>query len=71
MHEKSMPLILPETSSGSLADLPGRQASANPGKVTFSVRSGSEWTDVTAATLPLSPRASWRPASPPARPSAS
>ena len=51
MHEKSMPLILPETSSGSLADLPGRQASANPGKVTFSVRSGSEWTDVTAATF--------------------
>jgi long-chain acyl-CoA synthetase len=51
VHEKSMPLILPETSSGSLADLPGRQASANPGKVTFSVRSGSEWTDVTAATF--------------------
>ena len=24
MHEKSMPLILPETSTGSLADLPGR-----------------------------------------------
>ena len=41
MHEKSTPLVLPETSQGSLADVPRRWASAEPGRVTFSVRSGA------------------------------
>ncbi|HEU5241221.1 MAG TPA: AMP-binding protein, partial [Ornithinibacter sp.] len=51
MHETSTPLVLPETTDGSLADLPGRLAGADPGRVTFSVRSGGGWTDVTAATF--------------------
>ena len=51
MHEKSTPLVLPETTEGSLADLPGRIAGKEPGRVTFSVRSGGGWTDVTAATF--------------------
>ena len=48
---QSTPLVLPETTDGSLADLPGRLAGADPGRVTFSVRSGGGWTDVTAATF--------------------
>ncbi|GAA4406017.1 AMP-dependent synthetase/ligase [Fodinibacter luteus] len=51
MLEKSVPLVLPETSEGSLADLPLRWATTEPGRVTFSVRSGAGWTDVTAATF--------------------
>jgi len=51
VHEKSAPLVLPETISGSLGDVPLRWASAEPGRVTFSVRSGAGWTDVTAATF--------------------
>ena len=51
MHEKSTPLSLPPTTEGSLADLPGRWARAEPGRVTFSVRSAGGWTDVTAATF--------------------
>ena len=51
MHEMSMALVLPQTSTGSLGDLPSRLASADPGRVTFSVRSGAGWTDVTAATF--------------------
>ncbi len=51
MIEMSTPLVLPETSEGSLADVPGRWAGAEPGRVTFSVRSGRGWTDVTAATF--------------------
>ena len=51
MHETSTPLVLPATSEGSLADLPGRQARAEPGRVTFSVRAPGGWTEVTAATF--------------------
>ncbi|MGB7818220.1 MAG: AMP-binding protein [Ornithinibacter sp.] len=51
MIEKSTPLVLPATDEGSLADVPGRWASTEPGRVTFSVRSGGGWTDVTAATF--------------------
>jgi long-chain acyl-CoA synthetase len=51
VHEKSTPLVLPETSQGSLADVPRRWASAEPGRVAFSVRSGAGWTDVTSATF--------------------
>ncbi|MDF3046484.1 MAG: AMP-binding protein [Ornithinibacter sp.] len=51
MHEKSTPLVLPATTEGSLADLPLRWASAEPGRVSFSVRSAEGWTDVTAATF--------------------
>ena len=51
MHEKSTPLVLPETTQGSLADVPRRWASAEPGRVAFSVRSGAGWTDVTSATF--------------------
>ncbi len=51
MHEKSTPLVLPATTQGSLADLPGRMARAEPGRVTFSVRAPGGWTDVTAATF--------------------
>jgi long-chain acyl-CoA synthetase len=51
VHEKSTPLVLPATTEGSLADLPLRWASAEPGRVSFSVRSAEGWTDVTAATF--------------------
>ena len=51
MHEKSMPLVLPATTEGSLADIPARNAAEHPGAVAFSVRSGGGWTDVTAATF--------------------
>ena len=51
MHEKSMPLVLPATTAGSLADVPARNAAEHPGAVAFSVRSGAGWTDVTAATF--------------------
>ena len=51
MHEKSMPLVLPTTTEGSLADVPARNAAEHPGAVVFSVRSGGGWTDVTAATF--------------------
>ena len=51
MHEKSMPLVLPATTEGSLADVPARNAALDPGAVAFSVRSGSGWTDVTAASF--------------------
>ncbi len=51
MHEKSTPLVLPATTEGSLADVPGRVAAAGPGRVTFSVRAPGGWTDVTAATF--------------------
>ncbi len=51
MLETSSPLVLPVTSEGSLADLPGRWATSEPGRVTFSARSGRGWTDVTAATF--------------------
>jgi len=49
--EKSMPLVLPATTEGSLADVPARRAATDPGAVAFSVRSGAAWTDVTAATF--------------------
>jgi long-chain acyl-CoA synthetase len=49
--EKSMPLVLPATTEGSLADVPARNAAEHPGAVAFSVRSGGGWTDVTAATF--------------------
>jgi long-chain acyl-CoA synthetase len=51
VHEKSTPLVLPATSKGSLGEVPARLASAEPGRITFSVRSGGGWTDVTAATF--------------------
>ena len=51
VHEKSTPLVLPETTEGSLADVPRRWASAEPGRVAFSVRSGAGWTDVTVGHL--------------------
>src|SRR6476661_3733250 len=51
VHEKSTPLVLPETTQGSLADVLARWASAEPGHVAFSVRSGAGWTDVTSATF--------------------
>jgi long-chain acyl-CoA synthetase len=46
-----MPLVLPATTEGSLADIPARNAAEHPGAVAFSVRSGGGWTDVTAATF--------------------
>ncbi|MFQ6170565.1 AMP-dependent synthetase/ligase [Oryzobacter sp. R7] len=51
MPENSTPLVLPETTTGGLADLPDRWAEAEPDRVTFSVRSGSGWADVTARTF--------------------
>lgn len=51
MPENSTPLVLPETTTGSLADLPERWAQAEPDRVTFSVRAGSGWSDVTARTF--------------------
>ena len=51
VHEKSMPLVLPATTEGSLADVPARNAAEHPAAVAFSVRSGGGWTDVTAATF--------------------
>ncbi len=51
VHEKTTPLVLPETTRGSLADVPLRWSSSEPGRVAFSVRSGGGWTDVTSATF--------------------
>ncbi len=51
MNEKSTSLVLPATTQGSLADVPLRWASAEPGRVAFAVRSGAGWTDVTSATF--------------------
>jgi long-chain acyl-CoA synthetase len=51
VHENSTPLALPATTEGSLADLPGRIAAAEPGRVTFAVRAPGGWTEVTAATF--------------------
>src|SRR6478609_7961538 len=51
VNEKSTPLVLPATTQGSLADVPLRWASAEPGRVAFAVRSGAGWTDVTSATF--------------------
>jgi len=51
VHETSAPLVLPATTEGSLADLPGRLARQEPGRVTFSVRAPGGWTEVTAATF--------------------
>lgn len=51
MREMATPLVLPETTAGSLADLPGRLAASEPGRVAFSVRAPGGWTDVTSATF--------------------
>ena len=51
MHEKTTPLVLPETTRGSLGDVPLRWSRSEPGRVAFSVRSGGGWTDVTSATF--------------------
>ena len=51
MNETSTPLVLPATTEGSLGDLPVRLATADPDRVTFSVRSGTGWADLTAATF--------------------
>ncbi len=51
MHESSTPLVLPETTEGTLGDLPARLAADRPGRVAFSVRSDGGWTEVTSATF--------------------
>ncbi len=51
MPENFTPLVLPATTQGSLADLPARWADAEPDRVTFSVREGRGWSDVTARTF--------------------
>ena len=47
--ENISPLLLPLVSTGSLADLPGRNAARNPEAIAFSKRSGATWSEVTAA----------------------
>ncbi len=49
MQSLVVPPLVPPSTVGSLADLPGRNAAAAPGRVAFSRREGSRWVDVTAA----------------------
>ncbi|WP_374190880.1 long-chain fatty acid--CoA ligase [Phycicoccus sp. CSK15P-2] len=51
MHEMSTPLVLAETTEGTLGDLPARLAADDPARVAFSVRTEAGWTDVTSATF--------------------
>ena len=51
MHETSTPLLLPETSEGTLGDLPTTLAQRHPGRAAFSVRGEDGWTTVTSATF--------------------
>lgn len=43
MQNAATELILPATTEGTLADLPGRNAAQDPGHAAFRVRSGSSW----------------------------
>ncbi|MBM6404042.1 long-chain fatty acid--CoA ligase [Phycicoccus sp. CSK15P-2] len=47
----STPLVLAETTEGTLGDLPARLAADDPARVAFSVRTEAGWTDVTSATF--------------------
>ena len=49
MQEHVAPPLVPPTTEGSLADLPGRNAASNPSRVAFSRKEGTHWIDVTAA----------------------
>ncbi|KRF25218.1 long-chain fatty acid--CoA ligase [Phycicoccus sp. Soil803] len=49
MQEHVAPPLVPPTTKGSLADLPGRNAASDPTRVAFSRKEGSGWVDVTAA----------------------
>jgi long-chain acyl-CoA synthetase len=49
VQEHVAPPLVPPTTEGSLADLPGRNAVSNPSRVAFSRKEGSRWIDVTAA----------------------
>ncbi|WP_134772902.1 AMP-dependent synthetase/ligase [Ornithinimicrobium flavum] len=51
MTEVSVPPLAPVTTEGNLADYPARWARDEPDRVLVSVRSGSTWTDVSAAEL--------------------
>ena len=61
MHEKSKPLVLPETTRGSLADVQRRWASAEPGRVDRWLRAldagaaAAERDRLRAATVVLDP----------------
>ncbi|KGN33191.1 long-chain fatty acid--CoA ligase [Knoellia sinensis KCTC 19936] len=48
MQEKITPALAPETTEGSLADLPDRHRRENPTRAAFSVRDGAGWRDVSA-----------------------
>ena len=49
MQEHVAPPLVEPTTKGSLADLPARNAAANPSFVAFSRKEGTGWVDVTAA----------------------
>ena len=51
MQEKSTPLVLPETTAGTLADLPATNAERQPHRVAFAKRAGTGWSDVTSGTF--------------------
>ncbi|WP_249138622.1 AMP-dependent synthetase/ligase [Phycicoccus avicenniae] len=51
MHETSTPLILPETSEGTLGDVPASLAAKHPARVAFSVQGDGVWTEVTSSTF--------------------
>jgi long-chain acyl-CoA synthetase len=51
VQEKSTPLVLPATTTGTLADLPVANAGRQPHRVAFAKRAGSGWSDVTAGTF--------------------
>ncbi|MGL5908919.1 MAG: AMP-dependent synthetase/ligase, partial [Phycicoccus sp.] len=51
MQETSTPLAVPETGSGTLADIPRRWAAEEPERVLFAVRADHGWVDVTAAAF--------------------
>ena len=57
MHESVMPALVEPRLEGSLADLPARNAHRHPARVAFSQRSGSGWSNVTAAEFAADVRA--------------
>jgi long-chain acyl-CoA synthetase len=57
VHESVMPALVEPRLEGSLADLPARNAQRNPAGVAFSQRSGSGWSNVTAAEFAADVRA--------------
>lgn len=51
MIEKSVPAVVAPTTSGTLGDLPGRNAVRSPQDIAFRKRSGDGWSTVTSATF--------------------